>query len=212
MITPALHDVDGQARTWVWLLDTFGDVDYLPAEVKPGQEVYRVVRLRAGLTGTLLTALVLQPDGRPQPGVCVVRHWPDAPLLRVPELPVCAPATDLAAHLLPPERGVAARTGPDGLVAFSTGPEDVYLPPNAGTSTLYVRDPAVPSDLMGGLGVLRAGALRICLHITWQRIRTGTDDRAPGMPSASPLTRLATGQALILDLLCQIARRIGLEP
>jgi hypothetical protein len=212
MITPALHDVDGQARTWVWLLDTFGDVDYLPAEAEPGQEVYRIVRLSAGLTGTLLTALVLQPDGRPQAGACVVRHWPDAPPLRPPEPSACATPMDLAAHRLPLERGVAALTGPDGLVAFSTGPEEVYAPPNAGISTLYVRDPDVPSDLMGGLGVLRAGAVRMCLHVTWQRIRARADDRAQGAASAPPLARLATGQALILDLLCQIARRIGLDP
>jgi hypothetical protein len=209
MITPALHDVDGRARTWVWLLDTFGDVDYLPIEAEPGQEVYRIVRLSADLTRTHLTALVLQPDGRPLPGACVVRHWPDAPPLQAP---VCAPPTGPATHLLPPERGVAALTGPDGLVAFATGPEDVYAPPNAGTSTLYVRDPEVASDLMGGLGVLRAGAACMCLHITWQRIRARADGRTPAASPASPLARLATGQALILDLLCQIARRMGLDP
>ncbi len=206
MIVPTIHDPDGRARTWDWLLETFGDVLFLPAEAEPAQDAYRIVRLCADFSRGQLSAAVLQPDGRPQSGACVVRHWPGAPPLRLAGEPPSPAGSPLA-----PERGVAARTRADGLATFPVGAEDVYALPNAGESTLYVRDPQAPSDLIGGLGVLHAEGVQLCLHVTWQRIRGGGEAWCPEARPVPSLARLATGQAVILDLLARIAQHLGLE-
>jgi hypothetical protein len=65
--------------------------------------------------------------------------------------------------------------------------------------------------LVGGLGVLRAGRLRLCLHVTWQLVPGGGEAWQPSDRLPPPLARLASGQAVILDLLAQIAHHLGVE-
>jgi hypothetical protein len=167
MTQPYITDLSGKAQPWLWLVETFGDVTYHPAAPKHDRPLYRITRLHAGTTGAVLTARVIDEEGRPLPRLRIVRVW-----TRTLEDPHSAPSHGPAAGPTCPLADAFAVTDADEVAEFAAGRADVYQLPAAGRSTLWVADPSAPSDALEGVGILRAPeGRRLCLHITWQRQR-----------------------------------------
>jgi hypothetical protein len=212
MIAPLVCDLTGRTQTWLWLLHTFGRVQYHPATPQRGRPLYRITRLSAGVTGQLLTATVLDEEGRRLPRIRVVRAWthsPDSPR----ELPAGNTLGDYV-----------ATTDAEGLAEFPAGAADLYALPACGRSSLWIADldrrpskipscrrsppggrrsppggrrsssggrrsssgegpprDGVPSDAISGIGILQSDlGLRLCLHITWKRMRAPDRTFPPG--------------------------------
>jgi hypothetical protein len=168
MIAPPIFDLTGRTQPWLWLLHTFGHVEYHPATPLVGLPIYRIIRLSAGVTGQLLTATVLDEEGRPLPRARVVRAWSHGS-----DLPWLVPTADR------PLGDYVATTDAQGLAEFPTAAADLYTFPASGRSSLWILDArtsqtgeVVPSDAISGIGILDSDlGLRLCLHITWKRMR-----------------------------------------
>jgi hypothetical protein len=196
MITPLVCDLTGRTQTWLWLLHTFGRVEVHAATPRPGQPLYRITRLSAGVTGQLLTATVLDEEGRRLPHIRVVRVWtgrsdsPEEQPTANPQLGVEDPRrpskTPSWGPLVGDPRWRRGRRSPvgdcsgddvvptdaEGLAQFPTGAADLYTPPARGGSTLWISDTEAPSDAISGIGILQSDlGLRLCLHVTWKRMR-----------------------------------------
>jgi hypothetical protein len=209
MITPLVCDLTGRSQTWLWLLHTFGRVEVLAAIPRRGQPLYRITRLSAGVTGGLLTATVLDEEGRRLPRIRVVRAW-SAPWDAAHEHSAVNPCLGVAegqrsSHTprrqrASPQEGTARGplgddvviTNGQGLAEFPTGAADVYTLPARGRSTLWIAEAAsspsgevVPSDTVSGIGILQSDlGLRLCLHVTWKRMCGPASRAFP--PGATP--------------------------
>jgi hypothetical protein len=164
-----IFDSGGEEQTWDWLAAEYGSVNVRQAG--PGHG-YRVLELREQVGQPSLDALVLDGNGRPQPGILVARRWPyRQENAELPALPQAA-ATWY-------ERGVSGRTSNQGTVGFATGGGDFYDPSQqSGASTLWVEG---NSDAVEGLGVLRkAGYPHLRVVFKW------TSDGPPPEPPPVP--------------------------
>ncbi len=143
MAEPKVFDQQGQERDWNWLIANFGAIQVHQAQVGAGK-VYRLVRLQDVEGPAVQVVNVVDQAGRPLAGIRVVRHWPNAPQL--PDWP-------------PPvsrwrSQGVFGQTNANGDIGYGMGHGDYYFAPDAGASAVWVADPAGPSDLITGLGML----------------------------------------------------------
>jgi len=170
---PRVLDQQGQELEWDWLVANLGAVTVERAEpVKDTKQIYRLLRVQAVEGPAALVVHVAGEDGNPREGVTVVRHWADAPVL--PAWP--APASRW--H----DRGVYGRTDVRGNLGFGLGTADQYSLPNGGPSAVWLADPAGPSDLIAGLGMVQ-GTDHRHLDLFW--LLEAAPERVP-VPPASP--------------------------
>jgi hypothetical protein len=145
MDVPKVYDQEGDERDWHWLIANFGAIRVERAQVPEGaSHVYRIVKLQDAEGPAVKIVHVEDEAGKPQGGIRVVRHWPDAPQL--PEWP--PPASRWQ------ERGVYGDTNVNGDIGFGMGRGDYYFPPEGGASAVWVASSAGPSDYISGLGML----------------------------------------------------------
>ncbi len=145
MDSPKIFDRQGREQDWDWLAANFGDISLQRAEISKGERLaFRITKLQESEGPAVQIVHVTVEGGEPLEGICVARHWPDAP-----ELPVWPPPASFWR-----DRGVHGKTNVEGNIGFGMGRGDYYFPPSGGASAVWVADAAGPSDFLSGLGML----------------------------------------------------------
>jgi hypothetical protein len=173
---------EGLERDWHWLLTRFGPVvvQRIPAPGDRGP-AFRLIRLREVAGPAVQSVHVLDNEGKPLPGILVVRHTPDAPAL--PQWP--APASRW--H----DSGVFGPTGDDGIAVFGLGQADGYTLPGPGSGSVWVSDPKGPSDLLTGLGTLATAQPR---HLDLYFRLSSAGETQSGLSRSAPPSATAAAQ------------------
>ncbi len=163
----------GKAQDWNWLSSTFGEVTLQQPRLNGSTRgVFRLVKLQDAEGPAVLIVKVLGKDGKPLKGAPVVRYWAEAP-----ELPAWPQPSSRWR-----DRGVYGPTDGNGNVGFGMGTGDVYAPPNAGPACVWISDPAGPSEMIDGLGMLAQNHRHLDLTFRLQ------EAVAPPTPSPQPPT------------------------
>lgn len=215
---PRVQDQQGHVRSWDWLVATLGPLHLDRATpTGPGQPVFRLDEVRVAEGPAILVVRVTDTRRLPLAGVLVVRSWEGAPGL--PSWP--PPASRWR------DRGVVGATGREGAVGFGLSAADAYELPGIGPASVWVADPAGPSDRLDGLGLL-ASAGRVHLDLGFCVVqempavlsKAGDDlalapaapvvaePPAPPSPPPAPLPLAADQWALLLDRLDRVVQAL----
>jgi hypothetical protein len=154
---PDVFDKDGARRDWDWLRSRFGNVQFLDAGA--GAK-FRLARVDVTEGPATLKARVLDASGAPHGGQPVANNWPDNTL---PDL------RNAGLMTLWKDRAVYQQTEPSGFTGFGMGPGS-YIRDLAegGPHTVWVLSPSLPSDGIGGVGMLGGTNHEGPLFLTFQ--------------------------------------------
>lgn len=178
MDSPKIFDRQGREQDWNWLVANFGDISLQRAEISEGQRLaFRITKIQESEGPAVQIVHVTVEGSEPLAGICVARHWPDAP-----ELPVWPPPASLWR-----DRGVHGKTNLEGDIGFGMGRGDYYFPPSCGASAVWVADSAGPSDFLSGLGMLGGTNHRhLDVHYQLEGVETPSDPPPPPPPASTP--------------------------
>lgn len=185
MDKPNILDQQGKAQDWNWLSAAFGKVSLQKPQVDGSTGVFRLVGLQDAEGPAVLVVKVLGKDGKPLPGAQVVRYWANTP-----ELPAWPqPGSRWR------DRGMYGPTDKNGNLGFGMDKGDVYAPPDSGPACVWIADPAGPSELVEGLGMLAQNHRHLDLVFSLQE---ATNPPAPSPEPPAPPEPTPVPSGLIL--------------